>query len=55
MEFYILNAHLNKGNSTMKLKLKPLNHVIRDVVRRANPQVPAHVFRSEERRVGKEC
>lgn len=28
----------------MKLKLKPLNHVIRDVVRRANPQVPAHVF-----------
>lgn len=44
MEFYILNAHLNKGNSTMKLKLKPLNHVIRDVVRRANPQVPAHVF-----------
>lgn len=44
MEFYILNAHLNKGNTTMKLKLKPLNHVIRDVVRRANPQVPAHVF-----------
>lgn len=44
MEFYILNPHLNKGNSTMKLKLKPLNHVIRDVVRRANPQVPAHVF-----------
>lgn len=44
MEFYILNAHLNKGNSTMKLKLKSLNHVIRDVVRRANPQVPAHVF-----------
>lgn len=28
----------------MKLKLKSLNHVIRDVVRRANPQVPAHVF-----------
>ena len=44
MEFYILNAHLNKGNSTMKLKLKSLNHVIRDVVRRANPQVPAHIF-----------
>ena len=44
MEFYILNAHLNKGNSTMKLKLKSLNHIIRDVVRRANPQVPAHVF-----------
>ena len=28
----------------MKLKLKSLNHVIRDVVRRANPQVPAHIF-----------
>lgn len=44
MEFYILNAHLNKGNSTMKLKLKPLNHVIRDVVRRAYPEIPARVF-----------
>lgn len=28
----------------MKLKLKSLHHVIRDVVRRANPQVPAHIF-----------
>lgn len=44
MEFYILNAHLNKGNSTMKLKLKSLNHVIRDVVRRAYPEIPARVF-----------
>lgn len=44
MEFYILNAHLNKGNSTMKLKLKLLNHVIRDVVRRAYPEIPARVF-----------
>lgn len=44
MGFYILNAHLNKGNSTMKLKLKSLNHVIRDVVRRAYPEIPARVF-----------
>lgn len=44
MEFYILNVHLNKGNSTMKLKLKSLNHVIRDVVRRAYPEIPARVF-----------
>lgn len=28
----------------MKLQMKSLNHVIRDVVRRANPDVPAHVF-----------
>ena len=41
---FILNAHLNKGNSTMKLKLKSLNHVIRDVVRRAYPEIPARVF-----------
>lgn len=28
----------------MKLKLKSLNHVIRDVVRRAYPEIPARVF-----------